>query len=464
MILKVKKTSSNVNDEVHAPPSKSYTHRAIIMASIANEKSTIHDPLLAEDTLSTLEACKSFGAKIDVIDDTHLEITGFSGKLSNSKKVIDLGNSGTTLRIMTSLAGLSYNETIFTGDDSLKTRPMKPLLDALANLGLNAYSVNIINNVNDSINVIKNYTNKAPILVENGFVGGKTSISGDISSQFISSILIAGALALKGVELHVTGEFLSKPYVDMTIDIMEKFGVNVTQETLKKHDICKSPGSEGEKCATTLFKVKKQEYNGISYTVEGDYSSASYILSATAILGGKVKINNLFKDSKQGDKLILNILEKMGAKITRNYDNVILESDGKLDGIDIDLHNSPDLLPTVAVLGALATGKTTITGVKHARLKETDRIATCASELIKLGFDVVENDDGMVIGDLKDNISKSEKIANKVTSHKDHRLAMSFSLIGLKYGIEIEDGEVFSISFPNYIQLVCSMGLDMGLV
>ncbi|MGL6298594.1 MAG: 3-phosphoshikimate 1-carboxyvinyltransferase, partial [Methanobacteriaceae archaeon] len=435
-----------------------YTHRAIIMASIATGKSMVYDPLLAEDTLSTLEACKSFGATIDLIDDTHLEITGVNGVLSNSNKIIDLGNSGTTLRIMTSLAGFCDNETIFTGDASLKTRPMEPLINALKPLGLNAYSINL----NDGVNVLKNDTNKAPILIEPGFIGGKTTISGDISSQFISSILIAGALSSKGVELHVTGEFLSKPYVDMTIDIMSKFNVTVTEEKLKKHDICKSTVAEGEKCATTLFKVKKQDYNGTDYTVEGDYSSASYILSATAILGGKVTVKNLFKDSKQGDKLILNILEKMGAKITKNNDNVVLESDGKLCGIDIDLHDSPDLLPTVSVLGALATGKTTIYGVKHARLKETDRIATCADELIKLGFDVVENEDGMVIGDFKTNLNA--KTTNKVNSYKDHRLAMAFSLIGLKYGIEIENGDVFSISFPNYIQLVRSMGLDMELV
>lgn len=455
MILKVNKVS-DVGGIVKAPPSKSYTHRAVIIASLANGVSKLYDPLASEDTLASVNVCRTFGANIDTSNFNSLgnnpniksfwKINGVNGlqEIENSSQgPIDLKNSGTTLRIMTSVAGLSKNGSVFTGDDSLKTRPMDMLLEALKPLGVNAKS--ILGN------------GKPPIEIEPGFVGGKTSIDGSVSSQFISSLLIAGAISEKGIDLNVKGDFISKSYVAMTLDVMEKFGIEIETDLYTKHDDC---DMIDKKCSSTFFSIKPQKYIGIDYTIEGDYSSASYLLGAIAILGGKITVKNLFNDSKQGDKLILTILEKMGMKIEIDSASVTLFSDGNLNGFEVDLHNAPDLLPTVSTLGALANGKTKIFGVRHARFKETDRIAKCAEELSKLGCEIKENEDGM---EILSGINLENSSSNRVTSHNDHRLAMAFSLIGLKHDILIENGNVFNVSFPNFIETMAEIGIELGL-
>ena len=255
------------------------------------------------------------------------------------------------------------------------------------------------------------------------------------------------------MELEVYPEFVSKPYVDMTISILEKFGIAIDEDTYQIHETCKKEHTD---CLGVKFNVKPQEYIASDYIVEGDYSSASYLLAATAIAGGYVRIENLFGDSKQGDKFILDILEKMGANVTQFDDYVSLRSDGNLKGIDVNLSNAPDLLLTVAVLGAVAEGKTTITGVSHGRLKETDRIDTTCRELEKLGCKLEEFEDGMTI--------YGQTIGDgTVESHNDHRLAMAFSLLGLKHDVEVENGECFDVSFPNFIELMGEIGIEMEL-
>ncbi|NLM02519.1 MAG: 3-phosphoshikimate 1-carboxyvinyltransferase [Methanothermobacter wolfeii] len=412
--------SEGLSGTVKAPPSKSYTHRAVIVASLAEGRSMIADPLVSEDTLSSLRACRAFGVRI------HEEAQGWvvhgsGGALETPEDVIDVGNSGTTLRIMTSVAGLAENYTVFTGDESLRKRPMQPLLDALRPLGVTAVSSRM--------------NGLPPIIVRGGFRGGETSIDGRVSSQFISSILIAAPLS-GGVELSVEGEFISRPYVDMTLDVMGRFSVPVSY-------------SDG------IFTVEPSVYRAVDYTVEGDYSSASYLAGAAAVAGGEVRIQNLFRDSKQGDMLILDILKDMGADVRRGDDHAVVSSTGELEGVSVDLHNAPDLLPTVAVLGAIAEGRTEIRGVEHARYKETDRIGTCAAELKALGLQVRELKDGMIIqGDIT---------GKTVKSHGDHRLAMAFTLIGLRRGIRIKDGDVFSVSFPDFIEKMNSLGCRLRL-
>lgn len=438
MNLKVKNIS-NIGGVVKAPPSKSYSHRAVILASLAKGKSKLYDMLYSEDTLASIRVCESLGAKITRNDD-YLEVIGTGGKLHNSsKEPIDLANSGTTLRLMTTVSSLSDNDVVLTGDDSLQTRPMDLLINSIKYLGIDAKSLN--NN------------GKAPILIRPGYVGGETNISGSVSSQYISSILISSPLSENGVTLFVLPEFKSRPYVDMTLDIMKKFGVKTLKGFYIKHDDCTK---EHKACRVDEFKVKKQNYSACDYVVEGDYSSASYLLAAIAINGGHAKILNLFKSSKQGDKLILKILEDMGAEIKVHDDYVEISSDGKLKAIDVDLSNAPDLLITVAVLAAMAEGTTNITGVKHARVKETDRIDTTCKQLRKLNCKLEEFEDGMSItGGLSSGI---------VDSCGDHRLAMAFSLVGLRHDIEITNGEVFDVSFPNFIEAMSEIGFDLELV
>ena len=454
MNLKIK-NFSKINGAVKAPSSKSYSHRAVILATLSEGKSKLFDVLYSEDVLSTIRACEALGAKIDkkkeiilkgdksqTVD--YLEVYGTGGKLHNISKdpssdMVDLANSGTTLRIMTSVAALSDNEVIFTGDDSLKTRPMGALIDALEGLGVKIESLG--------------ENNKAPLKIYPGYEGGQTDILGSISSQFISSILISAPLSKKGVELEVYPEFVSKPYVDMTISILEKFGITIEEENYQFHETCKKEHTD---CLGVKFNVKPQKYTASDYIVEGDYSSASYLLAATAIAGGYVRVENLFSDSKQGDKFILDVLEDMGANVTVFDDYVSLRSDGNLKGIDVNLANAPDLLLTVAVLGAVAEGKTTITGVSHGRLKETDRIDTTCRELEKLGCKLEEFEDGMTI--------YGQTIGDGVVeSHNDHRLAMAFSLLGLKYDVEVENGECFDVSFPNFIEIMGEIGIEMEL-
>lgn len=222
----------------------------------------------------------------------------------------------------------------------------------------------------------------------------------------------------------------------MTLDVMEKFSVKVEY-------------SDG------VFSVEPARYRGREYTVEGDYSSASYLAGAVAVAGGEVRIENLFRDSRQGDRIILDIIREMGADIVVGDDHVVVSSTGELSGVQVDLHDAPDLLPTVAALGALADGRTEIRGVEHARYKETDRIRTCATELGRLGVDVKELRDGMVIeGGVRGGV---------VSSHGDHRLAMAFTLIGLREGITVRDGEVFSVSFPDFPERMRSIGCRIDI-
>ncbi len=414
MELKVK-AAETLCGTVKAPSSKSYTHRAFIISSLADSVSTIKEPLYSEDTLASLEACKSFGTYFEK-KKSECKIIGVNGRLKTPENVLDLKNSGTTLRIISSVAALAPDWTVLTGDESLRTRPMQDILDALRSLGVSACSTR--NN------------GKPPIIVQGGFKGGDAFINGNVSSQYISSILIASPYAEKTVNLHVNGDFISKPYVDMTIDLMEKFGVDVDYNRTEKS-----------------FQIEPQSYQSRDYTVEGDYSSASYIAAAAASLNSDITIQNLNKNSKQGDKLILDIVEKMGAEVKVKNNEVKINGHGSLTGLDINLQNAPDLLPTVAALGAMADGTTHINGVEHARFKETDRIHFCAVELKKLGVSVKEKDDGLII--------KGGVHGGSVNSHMDHRLAMAFYIIGLKVGnIRIDDASVYNVSFPYFPEIM----------
>ncbi len=414
MILNVQ-SAKKIEGTLKAPPSKSYTHRAFILAALADGNSIIRAPLYSEDTMASLDACISIGSSVNK-QESQCEILGVNGQPETPENVLDLKNSGTTLRIITSVASLAQGYTVLTGDKSLRTRPMKDLLDALRPLGVEAFS--------------SRNNGKPPIIIQGGFDGGETVINGNVSSQFISSILMASPYAENPVDLMVNGDFISKPYVDMTLDLMEKFKVSVDYN--RKNN---------------TFHIEPQKYRSLNYTVEGDYSSASYIIAAASILDSNVTIQNLMKDSKQGDKLILDIVKSMGSEVKVKNNEVEIHGHGSLDGVNVNLQNAPDLLPTVAALGAMAEGTTHITGVEHARFKETDRIHTCALELAKLGVSVTEESDGLKIhGGVQGGVVKS---------HMDHRLVMAFYIIGLKVGnIQIEDASVYDVSFPKFPEII----------
>jgi 3-phosphoshikimate 1-carboxyvinyltransferase len=420
MQLQVEKTD-NIRGVIKAPPSKSYTHRALLISSLAQGESHLKAPLYSTDTMASLEACRSLGCHINVLDDSCL-IQGTGGNLTTPEDVLDLKNSGTTLRFLTTMASLAPGCSVLTGDKSLRGRPMQDLLDSLHNLGVRAYSTR-----NNGL---------PPIVVKNGFKGGQTSINGKISSQYLSSLLISSPYAEENVEVQVIGDFISQPYVEMTLDTMEKFGVHVLRPQPR------------------TFQVENQTYYGREYTIEGDYSSASYLIAAAAAINGSITIKNLFHNSRQGDKMILDVVERMGAKVKLRAGQISIKGDGHLQGVEVNLENSPDLLPTVAALAAVAEGLSHIKGVEHARFKETDRVYTMALELSKLGVKLTEEPDGILI--------QGGARGGRVKSHGDHRLVMALTIVGLVTGgVQIENAAIHQVSFPNFIQVMQELGCNL---
>jgi 3-phosphoshikimate 1-carboxyvinyltransferase len=456
--LKVEQ-ASEIKGVVKAPPSKSYTHRALMVACLAEGESRLQDPLYSADTMATLEACQALGCEVEVEDD-HCIVQGTGGDLETPGDVLDLKNSGTTLRFLTTITCLTPGCTVLTGDDSLRGRPMQDLLDSLSMLGVKAYSTR-----NNGL---------PPMVITSGFPGGRSEIKGDVSSQYISSILLSAPYAQNPVDLQVIGDFKSRPYVEMTLDIMDKFGVPCQQR----------PGNQ--------FHLEKQTYQARDYTIEGDYSSASYLLGAAALLEGDITVHNLFKGSKQGDKIIVDILEDMGANLIVKEDQVTvkgtLEPDkntksinykssrsgiddstkssnvtgdllftSNLQGIEVNLENSPDLLPTVAALAAVSQGTSHIMGVEHARYKETDRVHTMALELTKLGVQLKEEPDGLII--------RGGAHGGEVESHSDHRLVMALTLVGLLTGdMRIKNAASHQVSFPNFPQVMMGLGCPVEII
>ena len=420
MDLKVDKVDK-ITGTIKAPASKSYSHRAFIAAALAEGESVLRDPLYSEDTLATLEACENLGALFQRYPDKCI-VQGTAGYIRTPENVVDVKNSGTSVRILSSIAAIAprANYTIFTGDESLRKRPMQDLIDALKNLG---------------VTIVSSQSNGTPpIIVKGGFDGGETDIKGDVSSQFISSIIMAAPYSKRPVTLNVRGTFVSKPYVNMTLSVISKFGINFEYDTTNVPEY-------------SSYYIEPQKYECADYTIEGDYSSASYMIAAASMLPSKITIKNLYRDSMQGDKLILDIVEKMGAKVTRDDSSVTIESDGNLESFDVDLSDAPDLLPTVAVLMATANGESRITGVEHARFKETDRVHNCAVELENVGLDVEELRDGLII--------RGRPKGGFVDSHMDHRMVMAFYVLGLKIGdVKIKDASCYDVSFPNFLEVM----------
>ncbi|WP_455646114.1 3-phosphoshikimate 1-carboxyvinyltransferase [Methanosphaera sp.] len=420
MDLQVEKIDK-ISGSIKAPASKSYSHRAFIAAALAEGQSILRDPLYSEDTLATLEACEQLGALFQRFPDKCI-VQGTAGYIRTPENVIDVKNSGTSVRVLSSVAAIAprANYTIFTGDESLRKRPMQDLMDALKNLGVEIHS--------------SQSNGTPPIIVKGGFDGGETDIKGHVSSQFISSILIASPYSKRPVTLNVRGTFVSKPYVNMTLDVMSKFGIEFEYDTTNVPEY-------------SSYYIEPQTYECADYTIEGDYSSASYILAAAAMIPSKITIKNLYKESMQGDKVIVDIIQKMGAKVEIMDSEIHIESDGNLKAFDINLENAPDLLPTVAVLMAQAEGTSKITGVEHARFKETDRVHNCAIELENVGVEVEELRDGIII--------KGNPTGGYVDSHMDHRMVMAFYVLGLKIGhITIKDAACYDISFPNFLEVM----------
>ncbi len=421
MIAKVSR--SEVWGSVEAPPSKSYTHRAIVIGSLG-KYAKIEKPLLSADTLASVAACRALGAEISVKDDV-IEIAGVIGKPQVPGDVINAANSGTTLRLCASMAALADGATVFTGDASLRKRPNGPLIKALNELGAVCYSTR--------------GTGTAPLVVHGVLRGGNIKINGGISSQFISSLLISCPFARDETNIQIEGDLKSKPYVEVTLEMIEKAGGHIATN-FKEFEI-----------------PADQEYNLGEYHIPGDFSSASYMLAAGA-LAGKVTVKNMLP-SKQGDAAILEYLLDMGANVYWDQEKgeVTVEK-SELKGIDVDVGNTPDLVPTLAVLGACARGETHILNAEHVRYKETDRLHAMAVELKKMGADITEQPDGLTIngGTLK---------GAEVEGYDDHRIVMALATAGLVATgtTTIGTAESVDISYPGFFNDLKRIGAKVEL-
>lgn len=419
-------SNGKLRGKVRVPPSKSYTHRAIIMASLSEGASKVFNPLVSRDTLATISACRAMGAKLDE-NSSSIKVTG--SKPGASDDVVNVENSGTTLRFMTSVFTLpERGYTTLTGDASTRRRPMQGLLDALTGLGAKARS--------------ERGDGCAPIIVgEGGMGGGDAEIRGDVSSQFVSSILIAAPMARGDSSLQVA-DAVSRPYIKATLRLSEFHGIDIARDGYSHFRI---PG--------------RQTYEPCDFTVPGDFSSASFLMAAVALVGGRIELTGLTTSLPQGDAFIVEVLRKMGVVVTIDRSSIVVRADGEgLKGGRFDLSDTPDLLPVLSVLALKCDNPVEITGVAHARFKETDRIMVAAKELSKIGVDIDERPDGM-------RASRPKRFVSAVLdAHDDHRMFMAFSLASLLAPKEIGvvGEESLDVSYPSFLSDMNKVGVRVA--
>ncbi len=417
---------SEVEGEVIAKPSKSYTHRFFSIGLLADGVSKIRNPLLSLDTESTLEAVKILGGEVEVTE-PGVKIIGTGGELDPKSNKINVGNSGTTLRLMSAISTLSSKKIQLTGDQSILKRPMGPLINSLNDLGSNAEC--------------KGNKGRPPVVVGGGLVGGETIITGSVSSQFISALLFASPYSQVGVDLEVEEGLKSKPYVRITLETLRLASADVqASSSLMSYKI---PG--------------EQVFESIDCTVPGDFSSAAFILAAGAMSDRGVKVTNLDPDDVQGDKRIINLLKEFGAEVEVGESHVKAVGKEKLNGIDADCSNNPDLVPILTVLGAMSEETTRLYNVKHLRYKEVDRLKALTTELGKLGVEIEEKEDGL-------KIRGNGKISGgEVNSYGDHRTAMALTIAGLfaEGQVKISNAESVNISYPGFVKDIQKIGASV---
>jgi len=415
---------SKIKGIIDCPSNKSYTHRGIFLASLAGNDSKVKNVLLSADTKATIEACKKFGAIIEVNNSSII----VKEPIKTDIKVpeIDTGNSGTTIRIAIGIASLFSEEITLTGDDSIQKRPMKPLLDALSSIGAKCSSID----------------GKPPVKIKGSVIGGDVKIPGNLSSQFITSLLITAPLTKNGINLTIEGDLVSKPYLDATITTMRKFGVSV--QTLIPYK---------------KYNISPQIYKNTTFNVPIDFSSLALLLSFVVLNGEEVTVKGSMGNLPQGDEAFIDFLEQLGVSVIINENEIKIKSPKKLKGGVFDLRNSPDLLPPLAILSLISSKPIEIVNVKHARLKETDRIAILARELPKIGINVEEKDDGLILE------SSGVLTGAKLDSENDHRLFMAFCIAGTHIGnCIVTDPKSVEVSYPNFIEEMNRLGAKIQVL
>ncbi len=428
--MKIISSKSQLSGSVRIPGSKSHTIRAIVLASLAEGQSTIRQPLISLDTLSAVRAYRMLGAEIEADENSsEWSIKGFSGKPIVPEDVINVGNSGTSLRMaMGTAALLGRNEgyVVFTGDNQIRKRPSGPLLVSINELG--GYAKSTRNN------------NFPPFIITGKLKGGKTRMQAT-SSQYLSALLINCPFAEGNSEIELT-LLNEKPYVEMTLYWLDRLGIKYENHDFKRFVV---PGS--------------QKISNFDITIPADFSSATFFLCAAAIVGKDVRIEGLDMNDTQGDKAVVDYLRDMGAgiEILEQTKTIIISAD-KLHGIEIDMNATPDAVPAMSVLACFADSPTKLFNVAQARIKETDRLSVMAHELSKLGARIKELPDGL-------EIIPTKLKGGQVEGHDDHRVVMALALAGLAIDepVIVNGAEAASVTFPNFVELMNKLGAKMEM-
>ncbi|MCG8567949.1 MAG: 3-phosphoshikimate 1-carboxyvinyltransferase [Desulfobacterales bacterium] len=406
---------------VQIPGSKSISHRMLICAALGSETSRIENVLNSEDLQLTAAGLRAMGAEISHENPqaTRVRVKGFNGAPTPWEEPIFLGNSGTSMRLLSGIAALGHAPYTLTGTPRMCERPMKEMVDALIPLGIQARAEN----------------GTPPVTITGGNRrGGATRLDCSQSSQFLSGLLMAGALLEEGVDIELTGPPVSAPYIDLTLDVMEKFGV------------------EGRRISDTRYQVPgNQSYGGGDFQVEPDMSNAGYFWAAAAVSGTRMGVAHAGNNSLQGDFKQVYILEKMGCGLEVNSQGTFIT--GKpLHGIEVDMSDTPDAVPAIAVVAAFARGKTRMTHIAHLRAKECDRISVMAQGLRSMGIEVAEGDDFL-------EVTGGNPKGAMIHTFDDHRIAMAFAVAGLRVpGMEIENPDCVGKSFPTFWDVYDGLG------
>lgn len=425
--------TSPINAVLQVPGSKSITQRAMVVAALVKGASFLQGALRSEDTELLASALVKLGVEVNWTDaGLQIKSSGVMGPGGEFNGPLELymGNNGTGIRLLTSLVCLGSGFYLLTGTKRMEERPIVHLLTALRQWGAKISCVN--------------GTDSPPVLVEaDGLAGGDTVIDGSLSSQYISSLLLIAPYLKNTGRICVVGNLVSRPYVNITLAVMRSFGGIVDEME-----------QEGMPC----FVVQPVPYKAMNYAVEGDASSASYFWAAAAVTGGKVTISNIHRDALQGDAAFADILARMGCRVTKDETGVTVTGPeiGELRGIDIDMGKWPDVAPTLAVVAAFARGTTRISGIKHLRIKETDRITAVATELQRMGVNVKELEDGLVIE------GGAPLRGVEIQTYNDHRMAMAFAVAGLRVpNLVICNPDCVSKSFPDFWEKWVYMSLSI---